>query len=72
MQYKNERRRSTEYKYVSEILNLKNLSTYYRASKKINGKMFTISGKTAEDAAISLDRKLIESGITPLLLKPKL
>lgn len=41
-------------------------ATFFQAKKKIHGKWFRVSGKTAKSAALALDRKLIESGLEPI------
>lgn len=64
--------KTTEYKHVKEIYNVRDGSTYFRAERTIKSQKFSFWGKTARAVALELDKKLIAKGFEPVnILKRK-
>lgn len=65
-----ERIGKTQYICISEWKNTS--GTYFKSHMRINGRAYTCSNNDAKQCALQLDKKLIESGCSPInILKPK-
>ena len=70
---KESKSKPTKYKYIKEIYNVRDGSTYFRAERTIKKEKFSFWGKTAKSVALELDKKLIAKGFDPVnILKRKI
>lgn len=57
---------STKYANVTERVHQISGEIFYQANKRVKNKRYCISGKTAREAALKLDMKLISLGEEPI------